>query len=46
MESNVVQVGMREFQAHLPQYVLSSSQVVITKYGEIIGFYIPNMSST
>jgi hypothetical protein len=41
MDSNVVKVGMREFRAHLPQYLLSSSPVAITRHGETMGFYIP-----
>lgn len=41
MESNLVKVGMREFRAHMPQYLLSSSPVAITRHGETMGFYIP-----
>jgi hypothetical protein len=32
---------MREFRARLPQYLLAPEPVVITHYGEIVGFYIP-----
>lgn len=39
--ANVVKVGMREFREHLPQYLLSSSPVAITRHGETMGFYIP-----
>ncbi|HVV69111.1 MAG TPA: type II toxin-antitoxin system Phd/YefM family antitoxin [Gammaproteobacteria bacterium] len=41
MEPNVVKVGMREFRSHLPQYLLSSSPIAITRHGETMGFYIP-----
>jgi hypothetical protein len=42
MDTNVLKVGMREFRAHLPQYLLASSlPVAITRHGETIGFYIP-----
>jgi hypothetical protein len=41
MESSVVKVGMREFRSHLPQYLLSSSPIAITRHGETMGFYIP-----
>lgn len=32
---------MREFRAHLPQYLLASLPVAITRHGETVGFYIP-----
>ena len=41
METNVVKIGIREFREHLPQYLLSSSPVAITRHGETMGFYIP-----
>jgi hypothetical protein len=41
METNVLKVGMREFRAHLPQYLLSALPVAITRHGETMGFYIP-----
>jgi hypothetical protein len=41
METNIVKVGMREFREHLPQYLLSSTPVAITRHGETMGFYIP-----
>ena len=41
MDTNVVKVGMREFRAHLPQYLLASLPVAITRHGETVGFYIP-----
>jgi hypothetical protein len=42
MDMNVVKVGMREFRSRLPQYLLASSPVAITRHGETIGFYIPS----
>lgn len=41
MSTNIVKVGMREFRAHLPQYLITSLPVAITRHGETIGFYIP-----
>ena len=41
MEVNVLKVGMREFRAHMPQYLLASLPVAITRHGETVGFYIP-----
>jgi len=41
MDSNIVKVGMREFRAHLPQYLMTALPVAITRHGETIGFYIP-----
>lgn len=37
----VVKVGVREFRSHLPQYLVASSPVAITRHGETIGYYIP-----
>jgi len=38
----IVKVGIREFRANLPQYLMAtSSPVAVTKHGETIGFYIP-----
>lgn len=39
--ANVLKVGMREFRSHLPQYLLTSNPVAITRHGETIGYYIP-----
>lgn len=44
MTATVLKVGMREFRAHLQQYVLTSSPVAITRHGETVGFYIPTKS--
>lgn len=41
MNTTVLKVGMREFRAHLPQYVLTSVPVAITRHGETVGYYIP-----
>jgi len=41
MNTNVVKVGMREFRSHLPQYLLTTVPVAITRHGETIGYYIP-----
>lgn len=41
MATSVLKVGMREFRAHLPQYLQASTAVAITRHGETIGFYIP-----
>ncbi len=41
MDKDIVKVGMREFRAHLPQYLMTASPVAITRHGETIGFYIP-----
>ena len=44
MAATVLKVGMREFRAHLQQYVLTSSPVAITRHGETVGYYIPTKS--
>jgi antitoxin (DNA-binding transcriptional repressor) of toxin-antitoxin stability system len=41
MSTNVIRVGIREFREHLPQYLLASLPITITRHGEIVGFYIP-----
>ena len=41
MGANVLKVGMREFRAHLPQYLLTSVPVAVTRHGETVGYYIP-----
>lgn len=42
MSAQVARVGMREFRAHLQQYLLTSSfPVAVTRHGETVGFYIP-----
>lgn len=41
MDKNIAKVGMREFRANLPHYLLTSLPVAITRHGETIGFYIP-----
>ena len=41
METNIVKVGVREFREHLPQYLMTTSPVAVTRHGETIGFYIP-----
>lgn len=42
MSTNVLRVGIREFRAHLQQYLLTSSiPVAVTRHGETVGFYIP-----
>lgn len=41
MNANVLKVGMREFRAHLQQYILTSVPVAITRHGETVGYYIP-----
>jgi antitoxin (DNA-binding transcriptional repressor) of toxin-antitoxin stability system len=41
MTANVLKVGMREFRAHLPQYLLTAVPVAITRHGETVGYYIP-----
>ena len=42
MSTSIVKVGMREFRAHLPQYLFSSAlPVAITRHGETMGFYVP-----
>lgn len=40
----LLKVGMREFRAHLQQYILTSSPVAITRHGETVGYYIPTKS--
>lgn len=37
----IIKVGMREFRANLPQYLMTTSPVAVTRHGETIGFYIP-----
>ncbi|WP_242604258.1 type II toxin-antitoxin system Phd/YefM family antitoxin [Legionella beliardensis] len=44
MTATVLKVGMREFRAHLQQYILTSSPVAITRHGETVGYYIPTKS--
>lgn len=39
--ANLLKVGMREFRSHLPQYLLTSGPVAITRHGETVGYYIP-----
>ncbi|MGS0740401.1 type II toxin-antitoxin system Phd/YefM family antitoxin [Glaciimonas sp. GG7] len=34
-------VSVKEFRANLPAYLKSLSPIVITRHGEIIGYYIP-----
>jgi len=47
MTATVLKVGMREFRAHLQQYVLTAAfPVAITRHGETIGYYIPTKSHT
>ena len=41
MNTNVLKVGMREFRSHLPQYLLTSVPVAVTRHGETVGYYIP-----
>jgi len=41
MNASVLKVGMREFRAHLPQYLLTLVPVAITRHGETVGYYIP-----
>ena len=41
MHSNIIKVGMRKFRAHLPEYLMTSLPVAITRHGETVGFYIP-----
>lgn len=41
MNATVLKVGVREFRAHLPQYILTSVPVAITRHGETVGYYIP-----
>jgi hypothetical protein len=40
-KKNITKVGMGEFRTHMPQYLMTSSPVAITRHGETIGFYIP-----
>jgi antitoxin (DNA-binding transcriptional repressor) of toxin-antitoxin stability system len=37
----IMKVGIREFREHLPQYLMTTTPVAVTKHGETIGFYIP-----
>lgn len=41
MKASVLKVGVREFREHLPQYLLTSVPVAITRHGETVGYYIP-----
>ncbi len=41
MSTNILKIGMREFRAHMPQYLLAPEPVAITRHGETIGFYLP-----
>jgi antitoxin (DNA-binding transcriptional repressor) of toxin-antitoxin stability system len=41
MNKAISRVGVREFRAHLPQYLLTSLPVAITRHGETIGYYVP-----
>jgi hypothetical protein len=41
MDVQIVKVGVREFREHLPQYLMTTSTVAVTRHGETIGFYIP-----
>ena len=41
MSTNILKIGMREFRAHMPQYLLAPEPVAITRHGETVGFYIP-----
>jgi len=41
MDTHIIKVGIREFRTHLPEYLMTSSPVAITRHGETIGFYIP-----
>ena len=41
MTSAVLKVGMREFRAHLPQYLLTATPVAVTRHGETVGYYLP-----
>ncbi len=42
----VTKVGIREFRAHLPQYILKSSPIAVTRHGETVGYYIPTKHQT
>ena len=44
MSAPVQKVGMREFRAHLQQYLLTTSPVAITRHDETVGYYIPTKS--
>jgi hypothetical protein len=37
----ITKVGMREFRAHLPQYLQASAPIAVTRQGETIGYYMP-----
>lgn len=41
MDSRILKVGIREFRAHLPQYLFSEEPIAIMRHGEMVGFYIP-----
>lgn len=41
MSKHVLKVGIREFRAHLPQYLLTEVPVAITRHGETLGYYLP-----
>lgn len=44
--TTVTKVGIREFRAHLPKYVLTSVPVAVTRHGETVGYYIPTRHHT
>jgi antitoxin (DNA-binding transcriptional repressor) of toxin-antitoxin stability system len=38
-----LKVGIREFRAHLPHYLLETGRpVAVTRHGETIGYFIPS----
>lgn len=37
----IAKVGMREFRAHLQQYLFTSAPMAIARHGQTIGYYIP-----
>lgn len=41
MNANVRKIGMRKFRENLPQFLLDSSPVAITRHGQTVGYYIP-----
>ncbi len=41
MTAQIAKVGIREFRAHLQQYLFTSTPMAITRHGETIGYYIP-----
>lgn len=42
----VTKVGIREFRTHLPQYVIKSLPIAVTRHGETVGYYIPTKHHT